>query len=84
MSPPRCIGRLHLDTMRVDSGGGETKAACCYAAYGYMGDLMARSERFRFLGSARYTLSGAFTLLRGRSYCARTTYVPAPGDRLVW
>lgn len=29
--------RLCLDTMRVDSAGGEVKAAVCYAAYGYMG-----------------------------------------------
>ena len=74
---------MRLDTMRVDSGDGQNKAACCYAAYGYMGDLMAKSEHFRALGSVRYTLSGIFMLLRGRSYRVGVTYVPAIGERCV-
>ena len=72
---------MHLDTMRVDSADGGIKAACCYAAYGYMGDLMRHSEAYRKLGSLRYTLSGAFMLLRGRSYAAQITYLPTEGDR---
>ena len=29
--------RMCLDVVRVDSSGGERKAAVCYCAYGYMG-----------------------------------------------
>ncbi|KAK9796967.1 hypothetical protein WJX73_000979 [Symbiochloris irregularis] len=72
--------RMHLDTMRVDGADGSVKAACCYAAYGYMGDIMKHSEPYRKLGPVRYTLTGAFMLLRGRSYDARITYVPAAGE----
>ena len=67
-----------LDVVRVDSAGGEQKAAVCYAAYGYLGDVMHRSEAMRALGPARYSLAGAVTLLRGRSYNVKISYIPAP------
>lgn len=67
-----------LDVMRVDSGDGRTQHSVCYAAYGYMGDLLRCSERLRWLGPVRYALAGAITFLRGRSYTARISFVPAP------
>jgi ceramide kinase len=70
--------RLSLDVMRVDSGDGESRHSVCYAAYGYMGDLMRQSERLRWLGPLRYTLAGAIVFLQGRSYSAHISCVPAP------
>ena len=63
--------------MRVDSADGRTRHSVCYAAYGYMGDLMRRSERIRWVGPLRYALAGAVTFLRGRSYAVHISYVPA-------
>lgn len=64
--------RTPLDVMRVDMGGGwGHRYAVCVASYGYMGDLMAASERLRCLGPARYSLAGAWTLLRGAAYDAQ-------------
>ena len=42
--------RLSLDTMRVDSRGGEVKAAVCYAAYGYMGGSWLEAVGCRIWG----------------------------------
>ncbi len=63
--------------MRVDSGDGQTRHSVCYAAYGYMGDLMRRSEGLRWLGPVRYSLAGAVTFLQARSYVTRIFYLPA-------
>jgi len=69
--------RAHMDVMRVDTGAGERRFCCCVAAYGYMGDLMAQSERMRCLGPSRYNLAGALTLFRNNSYRARVRYLPS-------
>lgn len=58
-----------MDVMRVDTGAGERRFCCCVAAYGYMGDLMAQSERMRSLGPSRYNLAGALTLFRNNVRC---------------
>jgi ceramide kinase len=44
--------------MRVDMATGAHRYAVCVASYGYMGDLMATSERLRCLGPARYGIAG--------------------------
>ena len=63
--------------MRVDSGDGNSQFSVCYAAYGYMGDLMRRSEGMRWLGPVRYVLSGVAAFLLAKSYHANVYYVPA-------
>ena len=50
--------RLRMDVMRVDSADSQHRYAMCTACYGYMGDLMATSERLRWLGPSRYNLAG--------------------------
>ena len=52
------LSRLRMDVMRVDSADGDHRFAMCTACYGYMGDLMATSERLRWLGPSRYNLAG--------------------------
>jgi ceramide kinase len=37
-------------------------------SYGYFGDLMAHSERLRWLGPKRYDVSGVHTFLGNRAY----------------
>ncbi|KAK9845195.1 hypothetical protein WJX84_003444 [Apatococcus fuscideae] len=69
--------RVGLDVMRVDSPGELPCFSVCYAAYGYMADLVRSSESMRCLGSLRYGLAGAANLLRGRSYHAKIHYLPS-------
>lgn len=69
--------------MRVDTEDGGHRFAACVGSYGYMGDLMALSERMRWLGPARYGLAGALTLLRGRAYGAAVSLLPAAPARCV-
>ena len=69
--------------MRVDTEDGGHRFAACVGSYGYMGDLMALSERMRWLGPARYGLAGALTLLRGRAYGAAVSLLPAAPPRCV-
>ena len=62
-----------LDAMRVELRDGvsdaepkQTVHACCIAAAGFMGDICAVAEGYRFLGPLRYDLLGAKTLFFGR------------------
>ena len=56
--------RLRMDVMRVDTADGHHRFAMCTACYGYMGDLMATSERLRWLGPSRYNLAGVQCIKR--------------------
>ena len=40
--------------------------AVCLASYGFMGDLMKRSESMRWMGPVRYEFAGAFTFVSGK------------------
>ena len=78
-----CSGSL--DVMRVDSGDGKSQSSVMYAAYGYMGDIMRRSEQMRWLGRIRHIVSGAVAFLLGRSYSAQICYVPAERwSPIIW
>ena len=46
-------------------------------SYGYFGDLMCRSERYRWLGPKRYDVSGIRTFLGNRGYHGVIRYVEA-------
>ena len=66
-----------MDVMRVDSADSQHRYAMCTACYGYMGDLMATSERLRWLGPSRYNLAG---LASPRSYAHTARLVASKGD----
>ncbi len=59
----------------MDTGEGTTRFASCIAAYGFMGDVMAGSEAYRWLGPVRYDLVGAAKLLANRTYHAKVGWV---------
>ncbi len=46
-------------------------------SYGYFGDLMCRSEQYRWLGPKRYDVSGVRTFLGNRGYEGSISYVEA-------
>jgi hypothetical protein len=70
-----------LDALRVDMESGGSRFAVCVASYGYMGDLMAASEKLRCLGPARYGLAGA---LAWRLECICTRLLAVTGMPSSW
>ena len=65
----------YIDAASVSSGGRFVRFSSTMMSYGYFGDLMARSERWRRLGPARYDVSGAHTWMLGRAYRGAVGYV---------
>lgn len=61
--------------LRLDTPSGSTIFSSCMASYGFMGDVMASSENFRFLGPVRYDLVGTLKLLACKAYPARVSYI---------
>ena len=66
-----------LDVLRIDAADGTTEFAMSMASYGFMGDLMAESEKYRWMGPLRYEVMGAKMLAANRSYRAKISYLPA-------
>eukprot|EP00887_Chlorella_sp_A99_P006239 scaffold3.g6239.t1 len=67
--------RTELDVLRLDTPSGTTIFSSCMASYGFMGDVMADSEAYRFMGPVRYDLVGTLKLLACRAYPARVSYL---------
>lgn len=57
-----------VDAARVYSDKQFQRFAMTMVSYGYFGDLLRRSEKYRWLGPKRYDLSGAQTILANQSY----------------
>ncbi|KAL4433742.1 hypothetical protein ABPG75_000183 [Micractinium tetrahymenae] len=72
-----------LDVLRIDSANGHHAFATCMVSYGFMGDVMAESENYRWLGPLRYDMIGTKMLAANRSYRARISYLPAEPDQLA-
>lgn len=57
-----------MDVNSVFSDGQLKRFSITMVSYGYFGDLIQRSEKYRWMGPPRYILSGMQTLLNNRSY----------------
>ena len=60
--------RRAIDVNSVFSDGVLKRYSMTMVSYGYFGDVLSTSERFRYLGPKRYDLSGADTFLRNKGY----------------
>lgn len=60
--------RKSVDVAAVHFEGRLQRVVTSLVSYGYFGDLMQSSERWRCLGPPRYMLSGVQQVLRNRSY----------------
>jgi len=58
-----------MDLGKVDRAN-EKPSFFGFFAHGFFGDVMRQSQSLRSLGSARYNVSGAYMVMRGRSYNA--------------
>lgn len=66
--------RSPLDVLEVRTAEGELRYACSTASYGFIGDVLERSENMRWMGPARYDIGGAMTFLRLKPYPVRISY----------
>ena len=57
-----------------------TKFALSMASFGFFGDVMKESEKWRWIGPMRYDLVGAGMWMLNKSYRARVEYLPAPRE----
>ena len=63
--------RALLDVLEVRTQEGQCRYACSAAAYGFIGDVLGRSESMRWMGPMRYDIGGAMALMRLQSYPVR-------------
>ena len=54
-----------VDVTSVCSGGKFQTFSLAMVSYGYFGDLLRRSEQYRWMGPKRYDVSGVRTFLGG-------------------
>jgi len=69
--------RLQVDSVSIHSGGKLERISMTMVSYGYFGDLLVYSERFRWLGPQRYDVSGVRTFLAREVYEGSVTYEPS-------
>ncbi len=73
-SPGSSIACIHPGSRET------TKFALSMASFGFFGDVMEESEKWRWIGPMRYDLVGAGMWMLNKSYRARVEYLPAPRE----
>ncbi|KAF7209774.1 ceramide kinase [Nothobranchius furzeri] len=66
-----------LDVCSVHYGSGLVRYSVSLVGYGFYGDVLAESEKHRWMGPLRYDYSGALVYLSNRSYSGTVQYLPA-------
>ena len=73
-----CRGGSHpLDLLSVTLASGSRCFSFLSVAWGFLSDVDIHSERFRALGSARFTLGAVLGLASLHTYRGRLSYLPA-------
>uniref|UniRef100_A0A8C8YH78 sphingosine kinase n=1 Tax=Prolemur simus TaxID=1328070 RepID=A0A8C8YH78_PROSS len=76
-----CRGGGHpLDLLSVTLASGSRCFSFLAVAWGFVSDVDIQSERFRALGSARFTLGTVLGLATLHTYRGRLSYLPATGE----
>ncbi|XP_053462419.1 sphingosine kinase 2 isoform X2 [Nycticebus coucang] len=76
-----CRGGGHpLDLLSVTLASGSRCFSFLSVAWGFISDVDIQSERFRALGSARFTLGTVLGLATLHTYRGRLSYLPATGE----
>ncbi|XP_042639241.1 sphingosine kinase 2 [Orycteropus afer afer] len=76
-----CRGGSHpLDLLSVTLASGSRCFSFLSVAWGFVSDVDIQSERFRALGSARFTLGTVLGLATLHTYRGRLSYLPATGE----
>ncbi|KAM6223613.1 sphingosine kinase 2 [Rhynchocyon petersi] len=76
-----CRGGSHpLDLLSVTLASGSRCFSFLSVAWGFVSEVDIQSERFRALGSARFTLGTVLGLAALHTYRGRLSYLPATGE----
>ncbi|KAL6053709.1 hypothetical protein STEG23_018942 [Scotinomys teguina] len=76
-----CRGSSHpLDLLSITLASGSRCFSFLSVAWGFLSDVDIHSERFRALGSARFTLGAVLGLATLHTYRGRLSYLPATTD----
>nr|XP_014092462.1 ceramide kinase [Bactrocera oleae]XP_036229324.1 ceramide kinase [Bactrocera oleae]XP_036229325.1 ceramide kinase [Bactrocera oleae]XP_036229326.1 ceramide kinase [Bactrocera oleae]XP_036229327.1 ceramide kinase [Bactrocera oleae]XP_036229328.1 ceramide kinase [Bactrocera oleae]XP_036229329.1 ceramide kinase [Bactrocera oleae] len=73
--------RRGLDICSVRNREGVIRFCASVLSYGYLGDVAARSERYRWLGTKRYEFAGVKTFLTNNGYEAELRVFQPIGDK---
>lgn len=73
-------GDRPLDLLSVTLASGSRCISFLSVAWGFVSDVDIQSERFRALGSARFTLGAMLGLATLHTYRGRLSYLPASGE----
>ncbi|XP_054792325.1 ceramide kinase-like isoform X2 [Prosopis cineraria] len=81
--------KVHLDIAQVVRWKETPKSAvepcvryaASFAGYGFYGDVITESEKYRWMGPKRYDYAGTMVFLRHRSYEAEIGYLEVDSDR---
>ncbi|XP_033825822.1 ceramide kinase family protein [Periophthalmus magnuspinnatus] len=66
-----------LDVSAVHHSSSSVHYSVSLVGYGFYGDVLAQSEKHRWMGPLRYDYSGAVVYLSNRSYAGIVHYLPA-------
>ncbi|KAK1898927.1 Ceramide kinase [Dissostichus eleginoides] len=66
-----------LDVCSVHQASGLVRYSVSLLGYGFYGDVLAESEKHRWMGPLRYDYSGTMVYLSNRSYAGIVQYLPA-------
>ncbi|XP_041802597.1 ceramide kinase family protein isoform X1 [Chelmon rostratus] len=66
-----------LDVCSVHQASALVRYSVSLLGYGFYGDVMAESEKHRWMGPLRYDYSGTMVYLSNRSYAGIVQYLPA-------
>lgn len=69
-----------LDVCSVSSGGSLLRFCASVLSYGYLGDVAAESEQYRWMGTRRYEYSGVKAFLSNRGYDAELQLLEEPAE----
>ncbi|RZC16207.1 ceramide kinase-like isoform X2 [Glycine soja] len=80
--------RVHLDIAQVVRWKRTPKSevephvryAASFSGYGFYGDVITESEKYRWMGPKRYDYAGTMVFLKHRSYEAEITYLDVESD----
>lgn len=69
-----------LDVCSVSNGGSLLRFCASVLSYGYLGDVAAESEQYRWMGTRRYEYSGVKAFLSNRGYDAELQLLEEPAE----
>lgn len=72
-----------LDVCSVSNGQSLLRFCASVLSYGYLGDVAAQSENYRWMGPRRYEYSGVKAFLSNRGYEAELRMLEEPADLLL-